>query len=99
MNDRGELSEDVRVRLGRVGIMTDGELDDGESERPNVGRGGVGSWRSLRFSLNSFRLVQRVSIGAQSGEQEDVLPCTIDNRYSFSPNFDRVAPKLRNRTA
>lgn len=36
MDDGGKLRKDVRVRLGRVGVVADGELDDGEAEGPDV---------------------------------------------------------------
>ena len=31
VNDGGELSEHIGVRLGRIGVVTDGEFDDRES--------------------------------------------------------------------
>lgn len=31
VNDSGELSEDVGVGLGRIGVVTNGEFDDGQS--------------------------------------------------------------------
>lgn len=42
MDDRRQLREHVRVRLGRVRVVRDRDLDRGEPERPDVGGDGVG---------------------------------------------------------
>jgi hypothetical protein len=37
VHDGLKLSEYVLVRLGRVGVTTHGQFDDGQTDRPDVG--------------------------------------------------------------
>lgn len=54
VDDGRELRKDVLVRLGWVGVVADGEFDDGEAEGPDVRGGRVG--RSLPLGLALYAL-------------------------------------------
>jgi hypothetical protein len=56
MNDGLQLSKHVLERLGWVRITTHGELDDGQSDGPNVGRDGVSANLTGTLSLDTFGL-------------------------------------------
>ena len=56
MHDRGQLREHVRVRLGRVRVVAQRDLDEREPERPHVGRDGVCPERVCGFAFYAFRL-------------------------------------------
>lgn len=78
MDDGGELRKDVRVRLGRVGVVADRELDDGEAEGPNVRGGGVRGWRALGFALDSFGLVGRDGPREVGGRDEGEIKSSAE---------------------
>lgn len=56
VDDRLQLGERTRERLGRVGVLADGDLNDGQSERPDVGRDRVGTELIGVLSRDSFGL-------------------------------------------
>jgi hypothetical protein len=56
VNDRLQLRKHVRVGLGRVRVTTHGELDDGQSDGPDIGRYGVRADLTGTFSLDTLGL-------------------------------------------
>ena len=70
MNNSSQLSKDVRVRLWRVRERAHRELDEGETEGPDVGRDGVGHFLVLRFPFDSFGLKIDFQVGFQSEREE-----------------------------
>jgi len=56
MNDGSQLSKDVRVRLRWVREPAHCNLDEGETEGPDIGRDGVSHLFVLGFPFDSFRL-------------------------------------------
>jgi len=58
VNDGLKLSDGRREDLWRVRILSDGDFDDGETERPDVGSNRVGSEIVGVLSGEPFRLVE-----------------------------------------
>lgn len=87
MNNGSELGKDVRVRLWRVRERAHRELDEGESEGPDIGRDGVGHFLVLRFPFDSFGLEMDCHVGFQSGREE------------FTYRHIRLAPNMSSRDA
>lgn len=56
MNNGSQLSKDVRVCLWWVREVAHRELDEGETEGPDVGRDSVGHLLVLRFPFDPFGL-------------------------------------------
>jgi hypothetical protein len=63
MHDGGQLREDVRVRLGRVGICSHGDLEHREAKRPYIRGHCICSEVILGFAPDTFGLyVNRLSV-------------------------------------
>lgn len=55
MHDSLKLRKDVGVGFWRVRVVTNGDFDDGQANRPDVGRHGVKRVGALRFPLYPLR--------------------------------------------
>ena len=56
MYNRLQLSKHILVRLWRVGVTTHRELDDGQTDGPDVRGDGVSADLTGTFSLDTFGL-------------------------------------------
>jgi hypothetical protein len=107
MHDGLQLSKHILVRLWWVGVTTHCELDDGQTDRPDVRGDGVGADLTGTFSLDTFGLYEATRrdrcqivllLLLRAALDGDSQPCNSDNQYWSWPNSSRADPTLRNHT-
>lgn len=111
MDDGLELSDGRGEDLGRVRVLSDGDFDDGETERPDICCDRVGSEVVGVLSGESFRLVRKEErkrrkksaneneTRVRNGKEIHEQPCRSRNRCSSWLSTSRAVLILQSRKA
>lgn len=80
MHNSGQLRKHVGIRFRWIGVVSNGEFDDGQTEGPHVGGGSVGCGSSEGFAFYSFGLQRMKQISNPISRKEPKQRCAAKAR-------------------